>query len=246
MIHNLHFGLFSDWNINTDNLDYVRLDQNRRMAYMQNDSLNSDKYAAVKLMNRSGDFSMKTFDNSVDLVNGFSETDKWAALSGGVESAILNDVDASIMVSIGSFDLAPHTQRRLGFFMFAANSLDQLTGTADAAQGLWDGIYPEEYANLDPVIAPLNMQLSQNYPNPFNPSTSIKYSLTAANHVNLTVYDVTGRVVRVLENRFSLAGQHTSIWFGDDDLGNQVPAGIYFCELEVGTESQSIKMLYLE
>jgi hypothetical protein len=65
--------------------------------------------------------------------------------------------------------------------------------------------------------------LSQNYPNPFNPSTTIKFELPRASLVNLSVFDILGRVVSVLVNDRREAGVHdrscrrASCYFSGDD-----------------------------
>ena len=59
-------------------------------------------------------------------------------------------------------------------------------------------------------IAPSKFSLSQNYPNPFNPSTEIAYSLEQASNITLTIFNVIGQQIRVLENSSKLAGTHTA------------------------------------
>lgn len=44
------------------------------------------------------------------------------------------------------------------------------------------------------------------FPNRFNPTTTIKYSLHAASHVTLKVYDLLGREVVGLVNEFKALG----------------------------------------
>ncbi len=66
----------------------------------------------------------------------------------------------------------------------------------------------------------------ETFPNPFNPSTSISFSLPAANHVTLTAYDLTGREVCELAiGRFE-QGEHSVMFDGSD-----LPSGIYFARL---------------
>ena len=43
--------------------------------------------------------------------------------------------------------------------------------------------------------------LKQNYPNPFNPSTKIEFSIPASELVNLTVYDLEGKIVKTIVDR---------------------------------------------
>ncbi len=88
-------------------------------------------------------------------------------------------------------------------------------------------------------------RLSQNYPNPFNPTTTIRYSLNQTSAINLSIYDVTGRLIKMLGNTQQSPGAHSVHWNGIDDQGSPVNTGVYFCRLEVGALSQTIKMLYL-
>jgi hypothetical protein len=56
---------------------------------------------------------------------------------------------------------------------------------------------------------PVKVNLSQNYPNPFNPTTSFRYQLPEIGHVTITVHDLLGRLVAVLQDGIVQAGTHT-------------------------------------
>ncbi len=88
--------------------------------------------------------------------------------------------------------------------------------------------------------------LEQNYPNPFNPATTIKYRIAGTKNVNLTIYDVTGRVVRTLMNHQQQAGFYSVIWDGQDDEKNLLPSGVYVSQLRAGDEMIVKKMLYIK
>jgi hypothetical protein len=82
--------------------------------------------------------------------------------------------------------------------------------------------------------APLNYALEANHPNPFNPQTSVRYALPDGGWVNLTIYDVTGQVVRRLVDGVQPAGWHTATWDARSDRGLSVSSGVYVCEMRAG------------
>lgn len=84
------------------------------------------------------------------------------------------------------------------------------------------------------------------YPNPFRQSTVIRYWLPTKSEISLKIYDLTGRLVKILVAEEVKAGYHAIIWNGEDEKGKKVKKGIYFCRLEVDTVSpQTKKIVYL-
>jgi hypothetical protein len=88
---------------------------------------------------------------------------------------------------------------------------------------------------------PSKFDLSQNYPNPFNPSTTIKVSLTHSGAMSLTVYNVLGQVVQVVDQGNKPAGEYTYNISMD-----RFASGIYFFTLRQGTNSITKKMVLLK
>ncbi len=76
--------------------------------------------------------------------------------------------------------------------------------------------------------------LAQNYPNPFNPLTSIPFSLERAGRLRLGVYDIHGRLVRLLLDEWRPAGAYQAPWNGTDALSRPVASGVYFARLDTG------------
>ena len=92
-------------------------------------------------------------------------------------------------------------------------------------------------------------ELHQNYPNPFNPMTEIAYVLPegkASYLVVLRVYDMLGRLVKVLVETTQAPGSHKVIWDGTNMLGQRVPSGVYVYTLQVGNFKQSRKMILMK
>ena len=91
------------------------------------------------------------------------------------------------------------------------------------------------------ILLPRNNLFSQNYPNPFNPGTEINYELQASGQVQIKIYDLTGRLVKVIANATQPAGAHSAQWDGTDFQGTPVAAGIYIYRIEfVGTNGKKM------
>ncbi|MFC1581890.1 FlgD immunoglobulin-like domain containing protein, partial [Candidatus Neomarinimicrobiota bacterium] len=65
------------------------------------------------------------------------------------------------------------------------------------------------------------------YPNPFNPSTTLRYGLSKSENVQIVIYDLIGNLIAVLEDAKQHAGWHETKWTGKNQLGNNVPGGMY-------------------
>jgi gingipain R len=87
--------------------------------------------------------------------------------------------------------------------------------------------------NNDPVASlPEHVNLLGNYPNPFNPSTRIAFELPVDTAVRLGVYDIRGRLVRMLVNETLGSGKQEILWDGSDSRGSKVSSGVYLYRLE--------------
>ncbi len=94
-----------------------------------------------------------------------------------------------------------------------------------------------------PTQMPLTYDLGNAYPNPFNPSTTIEYAIPVSNHVTLKIYDLLGREVRTLVDRYVTAGTYNVVWDGRDEAGNTVPSGAYLYQMRSSHYSQAKKLV---
>jgi hypothetical protein len=82
-------------------------------------------------------------------------------------------------------------------------------------------------------------------PNPFSRTVTIRYQLFDAGTASLRILDISGRSVRVVRSRETgseCPGVRTVAWDGLDGVGNAMPAGIYFCQLEAGGVHSTVKL----
>ena len=104
-----------------------------------------------------------------------------------------------------------------------------------------------EWLNLtDKELVPGTYIVSQNYPNPFNPSTTLRYSMSKGELVNIAVYDMSGRLVKDLLNGYQNAGYNSIQWNATNNQGQSVSAGMYICIIKIGSYNTSKKMLLLK
>ena len=88
--------------------------------------------------------------------------------------------------------------------------------------------------------------LSPNQPNPFNPQTTIPYSVSWGTRVRLTIYDASGRLVKVLVDERQSVGKRSVVWNGEDATGRSVASCVYFCVLQANNERRTQKMILLK
>ena len=108
------------------------------------------------------------------------------------------------------------------------------------------GYYGLTLAAVDPdeMITPLAFHVSRNYPNPFNPITTFRVTTAEQSKLEVSVYDVSGRLVNRLINDNMDAGIHTVQWDGRNQSGYFVPAGVYFLQVISG-ENQHVQKMAL-
>ena len=96
------------------------------------------------------------------------------------------------------------------------------------------------------IFVPKEITLHQNYPNPFNPITSLGYDLPENGFVNITIYDLNGRVIRTLVNSYKTAGYNLIEWNATNGKNEPVSQGIYVYTIQAGGIRQSKKMVLLK
>ncbi|MFC1718307.1 FlgD immunoglobulin-like domain containing protein, partial [Candidatus Poribacteria bacterium] len=98
------------------------------------------------------------------------------------------------------------------------------------------------------AVIPASSQLLQNYPNPFNPETWIPYRLSESADVRLSIYSLSGQLVRTLELGTMNPGTYTDreraiYWDGRNKSGEIVSSGVYFYHLSAGEFTSTRKMV---
>jgi 5'-nucleotidase len=102
-----------------------------------------------------------------------------------------------------------------------------------------DAKYLPESDNSTNGINNIDYKLHDNYPNPFNPVTNIKFTVEQNSPVNVSIYDVTGRLIKNLLKENKEPGTYTIQW-----NATGLSSGVYFCRMMSGNFN-SVKKLIL-
>lgn len=107
------------------------------------------------------------------------------------------------------------------------------------------GIYSANITGISDVadaggIKKSNFQLN-NYPNPFRHSTRISFSLSREEHVMLSLYDIHGKFLEIIEDRDFPAGENR-VNFAESDL----PTGVYYYSIRTGEMNETKKMIVIK
>ena len=109
--------------------------------------------------------------------------------------------------------------------------------------GLYRGVNSVE-------LEPTEFSIGQNYPNPFKEKTTIKYCVAYKTRVQITVFDLEGKVIEKLVDEEKEAGTYEVVFqsatrLPDGQVGNrQLAIGNYFYRIEAG-EYKSDKIMTL-
>ena len=103
-----------------------------------------------------------------------------------------------------------------------------------------------EWMDVDGNQIPEVYALHQNYPNPFNPVTNLSYDLPEDAMVNITIFDMMGRIVTNLVNENQSAGYKSLQWNATNNGGHPVSAGVYIYTIRAGSFAQTKKMILLK
>ena len=100
--------------------------------------------------------------------------------------------------------------------------------------------------NSKSLLIPIDFHVNQNYPNPFNPITTLSYSLPKDELVNITIFDIMGRPVKIIQNSYQTKGFKSIQWNATNDRNEPVSAGLYFYTIQAGEFRQTMKMVLLK
>jgi len=106
-------------------------------------------------------------------------------------------------------------------------------------------------SETSPTINKNFPKISSLYPNLFyinlQQKVSIKYNVQKPSYVKIEVFDLFGRLVKTLANRYvDEPNVYQIYWDGKDEKGNKVPAGVYLVYTKIAAVTQIHKIVVIK
>jgi hypothetical protein len=167
-------------------------------------------------------------------------------LNGEINSPAVGDVDADgdmeLVVNdrsgrVHMFDLPADADSVIEWTQFGGNAQHTF---------FYEDASSEDFRLAEaPARRVVTRGLGNAFPNPFNPMTRMTFGVDRPSATKLRIYDVTGRLVRVLVDDYLSPGEHVATWDGRNDRGESVASGVYIASFAAGNITQSRKLLVL-
>ena len=201
-----------------------------------------------------GVFHLKIFDDN----NGAPGNEIYSKVqASGNEDGWNQKVLASEIISIsGSFWVGAKEFSSSQPFGLDSTSISGFSYQREGENGEWlpieGNLAIRAYLSSEPLSInsseiPYKYGIQDIYPNPFNPITNIQFEISEFTQVTLSIYDLNGRLLKILLDDKMNPGQYLATWNGIDRQGYQVSSGIYLAVIEAGRKKvQTRKMVLLK
>lgn len=154
------------------------------------------------------------------------------------------DNDATFLLSTGPFRLEKDVPIDIWGVYVGGRGVDSLHSVEILKENTRKAL--DFYKNLPVVFEkpklPTEFVLYQNYPNPFNSGTTIKWKMPQDGKVTIKIYDILGRHIETVSDKFYEVGEH-SIKFNPGDL---LASGVYFYQIKIDNSSTGSGPIYFE
>lgn len=144
-----------------------------------------------------------------------------------------NQIDPALAIGSGS-----------QIFTVYSGFIDQINNKPVNTMRIWG--YQYSLIGIREDLFSQRISLMPNIPNPFIKPTEISYKITdQVIPKELSIFDVQGRMIRVLKRALKTPGIHRVVWKGTDENGFKVCNGIYFVRRVAGKHKEVRKVMLM-
>ena len=106
---------------------------------------------------------------------------------------------------------------------------------------IWSALFYNSSGSIITTKHPQFFSLDKAYPNPFNPAVTFSVSVTKLSLINITIFDINGRLITTICNEVLDVGNHQFIW-----NATVQPNGIYIVRSAAGQTASSQKITLIK
>ncbi len=247
-LRDVYVGLFNDWDLGSivnNTTGYIEQDS---LLYAYDEAEDVPYYVGVAPMNNIS--GILAIDNAAQpgpeptefgIYDGFTDTEKYVALTSQTEKTEVGGTDISTMVASGPYHIGPRATVDIGFIYAYGKSLDELRSQIRAARSRNLFKTSSTGLHLQTEDRPEQTKIYDNYPNPFNNTTNIRVDLADQQRISADIYNILGQKVQTLTNRTYPAGIHT-LRFNAANLSS----GLYLVDIRTQDTRRTLKVLLVQ
>ena len=228
-LQDLYISLGADFDIGDPKNNLGGYDPANQLSYAyEKDGTNNSAYYGISLLDEPASGHTLTHSGKLN--------DDAFALAGVNTFAEIPSTpqDLRNVIYSGPFNLNNGDSLLVAFAFVTGDNLQDIQTSAVSAKTAYQLRATDVKSAIE---SPKSFSLSQNYPNPFNPSTRISYTVPKSAEIRISIYDLMGREVAVLENSRKEAGIYNTVWDSKNFSGQAVSSGIYFYRIVAKSES---------
>ena len=147
-------------------------------------------------------------------------------------------------------ELSGHTMEVTGL-AFTSTGESLVSASRDGTLRVWESSQPTAVEDAREELAvPQQTALSPPYPNPSNHGVWFPYQLANDSDVTLSVFNISGQLVKTYELGWKTAGQYAqpglaAHWNGKDQQGRELASGVYVIRFKAEEKLETRKLLLL-
>lgn len=207
-LSNVYVGLYADWELRKPYANRANTDMDLNLAYCYSDL--GGAYVGMQLLSSwpffSYQFNNSGADGSINIYDGFINSEKWAAITTNRLQAGMQGYgnDVSSMISSGPFSINPGDTLELNFALLAG---DYLSDLKHQAQNNWDWFFNTASVPTQQYTSS-RFNLSHPIPNPAQDLVNFEYFTSQDETLTFELFDAQGRQVATLFKSTVRAGSH--------------------------------------
>jgi len=145
--------------------------------------------------------------------------------------------------NIIGYSLYKHDQRVNGTILQGDYLLPSDMSVRIVIRGGYETVYSSQGIQSQPLTyTPVSYAFAI-IPNPFVRQARIDYALPKQTSVDIKIFDISGRQVKILNSGIQHPGYYSVVWNGSDDNGRKIASGVYFVRFEAGEFRAQDKIL---